>query len=182
MPPKADPNAELILYMRVKGGINLPITAIAPKIGPYGLPPKIVADKIFEATSAYKGVRVTIKLHSKNRQPTISIVPSASTLVLKALNEGPRTAPKGTAITHSGSLSYEQVVSIAKEMRGRSYAVDFAGTVREILGTAHSIGCNVVYEGTSYRPHDLIEKIKQGEIEIESYNVPFSVQDQSANA
>lgn len=175
MPPKGDPNAEIILYMRVKGGINLPITALAPKVGPYGLPPKIVADKVFEATQAYKGCRVTVKVHSKNRQPTIFVMPCASTLIIKALGEGPRTIPKGQALVHSGSISYDQIVSIAKQLRDKSYAVDFAGTVCEVLGTARSIGCRVDYQGTSYAPQELIEKIHEGEIEVEEYNVPFDI-------
>ena len=46
MPPKIDPNAEFDLYLRVKGGVPLPAQSIAPKVGPFGLNPKMVGDKI----------------------------------------------------------------------------------------------------------------------------------------
>ena len=50
MPPKVDPNSEFDIFLRVRGGIVLPAQTIAPKVGPYGLPPKVVGDKILEAT------------------------------------------------------------------------------------------------------------------------------------
>ena len=50
MPPKVDPNAEFDLYLRVKGGVALPAQSIAPKVGPYGLNPKMVGDKIQQET------------------------------------------------------------------------------------------------------------------------------------
>ena len=48
-------------------------------------------------------------------------------------------------------------------MRPRSMARKLEGTVKEILGTAQSVGCTV--EGNP--PHDVIDKINDGEIEIE---------------
>ena len=57
----------------------------------------------------------------------------------------------------------EQVTEIAKTMRPRSMARKLAGTVKEILGTCQSVGCTV--EGQN--PHDVIDKISDGEIEIE---------------
>lgn len=41
------------------------------------------------------------------------------------------------------------------------------GTVKEILGTAQSVGCTI----DGKHPHDLIEEINSGEREIEDYNV-----------
>ena len=48
-------------------------------------------------------------------------------------------------------------------MRPRSMARKLEGTVKEILGTCQSVGCTV--EGQP--PHDIIDKINDGEIEIE---------------
>ena len=48
-------------------------------------------------------------------------------------------------------------------MRPRSMARKLEGTVKEILGTAQSVGCTV--EGQP--PHDIIDKINDNEIEIE---------------
>lgn len=43
-----------------------------------------------------------------------------------------------------------------------TFAYLIAGTVKEILGTASSVGCTI--DGQS--PQDLIQKIKDGELEI----------------
>jgi len=47
-------------------------------------------------------------------------------------------------------------------MRPKSLAKDLAGTVKEILGTAQSVGCTI--DGKP--PHDVIEGISSGEVEI----------------
>jgi len=47
-------------------------------------------------------------------------------------------------------------------MRPKSLAKDLAGTVKEILGTAQSVGCTI--EGQP--AHDVIDGINSGEIEV----------------
>jgi len=47
-------------------------------------------------------------------------------------------------------------------MRPKSLAKTLAGNVKEILGTAQSVGCTV--DGKP--PHDIIEGIDSGEVEI----------------
>lgn len=47
-------------------------------------------------------------------------------------------------------------------MKDRSMAKDLGGVCRELLGTAHSIGCTVDGE----HPHDVIDKIREGELEV----------------
>lgn len=49
-------------------------------------------------------------------------------------------------------------------MRPRSMARELSGTVREILGTAQSVGCTV--DGRP--PHDIIDDINDGSMEIPS--------------
>ena len=56
----------------------------------------------------------------------------------------------------------DDVFEAARVMRERSMAVNFSGTVKEILGTATSIGCTVDGEA----PQDLITKINDGELEV----------------
>lgn len=46
-------------------------------------------------------------------------------------------------IKHSGNLSLDEIIEIARVMRDRSCAKVLAGTVKEILGTAVSVGCTV---------------------------------------
>ena len=47
--------------------------------------PKKVGEDIAKATSAWKGLRVTVQLTIQNRQAKVDVVPSASSLVIKAL-------------------------------------------------------------------------------------------------
>ena len=52
-------------------------------------------------------------------------------------------------IRHSGNLSLDDVIEIARIMRDRSCAKQLKGTVKEILGTCRSVGCTVEHEDPS---------------------------------
>ncbi|XP_039268906.1 large ribosomal subunit protein uL11-like [Styela clava] len=162
MPPKFDPNAITIVHLRATGGEVGATASLAPKIGPLGLSPKKVGDDIAKATQDWKGLRITVKLTIQNRQATVSVVPSASSLIIKALKEPPRDRKKVKNIKHSGNVTFEEILDVARTMRERSMARQLVGTVKEILGTAQSVGCTV--DGKP--PHDVIEEINDGEIEV----------------
>ncbi|PAA53215.1 hypothetical protein BOX15_Mlig017814g2 [Macrostomum lignano] len=163
MPPKIDPTAINIVYLRAVGGEVGATASLAPKIGPLGLSPKKVGEDIAKATKEWKGLKVTVKLVIQNRQAVASVVPTASALVIRALNEPPRDRKKVKHVKHTGNITFDEVVDIAKTMRPRSMAKTMAGTVKEILGTAQSVGCTV--DGSN--PHDIIDKVNDG-----SYAVP----------
>jgi len=143
MPPKFDPTAIVEVYLRVVGGEVGATSSLAPKIGPLGLSPKKVGDDICKATGDWKGLKITVKLTIQNRQAQVSVVPSASSLIIKALKEPPRDRKKVKNIQHNGNITMDDVISIARTMRPRSGARDLSGTIREILGTAQSVGCTV---------------------------------------
>lgn len=151
-----------IVIMRTVGGEIGSASSLAPKIGPLGLSPKKVGEDIQKATLDWKGLNVTVKLTVVNRQATVSLIPAASSLVMKALNEPVRDRKKVKNVKHSGNLTLDQVIDIAKEMRERSMARFLSGTVKEILGTCNSIGCTVNGES----PRDIQQGITDGEIEI----------------
>ena len=94
MPPKFDPQAVNYVYLKVVGGEVGATSSLAPKIGPLGLSPKKVGDDIAKATQAWKGLRITVELNIQNRQASVSVVPSASSLVIKALKEPTRDRKK----------------------------------------------------------------------------------------
>lgn len=148
--------------MKAIGGEVGATAALAPKIGPLGLSPKKVGDDIAKATSDWKGLKITCKLTIVNRQATIEVVPSAASLIIRALKEPPRDRKKVKNIKHSGNLTFDEVVGIARTMRPRSQARKLEGTALEVLGTAQSVGCTV--EGC--RPHDVIDKIKNGQMTV----------------
>ena len=56
--------------------------------------PKKVGDDIAKATQDWKGLKVTVKLTVQNRQAKIEVVPSAASLIIRALKEPPRDRKK----------------------------------------------------------------------------------------
>jgi large subunit ribosomal protein L12e len=128
--------------------------------------PKKVGEDIAKATGDWKGLRVTVQLTIQNRQAAVSVVPSASSLVIRALKEPVRDRKKEKNIKHSGNIELDAIIDIARTMRDakKTLSASLAGGVKEILGTAQSVGCTI--DG---RPaHDIIEAIDSGDVEIPS--------------
>merc|ERR1719183_1814972 len=102
---KFDPTEVKIVYVRVTGGEVPAASALA--------------------TKEWQGMRVTAKLVIQNRQAKAEVVPSASALVIKALKEPPRDRKKVKNIVHSGSITMDDVIRIARIMREKSLAKKF---------------------------------------------------------
>lgn len=164
MPPKApvDPLEKKFIYMKCVGGEVAAAAALAPKCAPVGLPPKKVGEDIQKATAQWKGIKIYIEIMVQNRQCTVTVLPTAAPLILKALKEPPRDRKKVKNVVHNGKIKFEDVLAIAKEMRPKSYSSEFVGTVKEVLGTCVSIGCTI--DGES--PKTIQAKIDAGEVEV----------------
>jgi large subunit ribosomal protein L12e len=121
-----------------------------------------VGEDIQKATMEWKGIKVMVRLSVINRVATPSVIPTASALVLKELKEPPRDRKKVKNIKHSGNITLDAVINIARIMRAKSMARKLVGTVKEVLGTAFSIGCTV--NGQS--PQDIQKAIDDGSITI----------------
>uniref|UniRef100_A0A2K6MUS6 Large ribosomal subunit protein uL11 n=1 Tax=Rhinopithecus bieti TaxID=61621 RepID=A0A2K6MUS6_RHIBE len=150
MPPKFDPNEIKVVYLRCTGGEVGATSALAPRSAPGSVSEK-VGDDIAKATGDWKGLRITVKLTIQNRQAQIEVVPSASALIIK----------KQKNIKHSGNITFDEIINIAQQMWHRSLARELSGTIKEILGTAQSVGCNV----DGCHPHDIIDDINSGAVE-----------------
>ena len=156
------PNQEVkIIYMRATGGEIGAASSLAPKVGPLGMSPKVVGEQIKAATMDWAGMKVTVKLVVLNRQATVSVVPSAASLIIKALNDHENKE-------HDGNITLQDIIDVAKVMRRRSIAKKMSGTVKEILGTAYSVGCTV----DDQHPRDIINAINDGSITIDDYEAP----------
>ena len=105
---------------------------------------------------------MTIQLTVQNRQAAVAVVPSASSLVIKALKEPPRDRKKVKNVAHSGNIPLDEIIEIVRTMVCKSLCRTLASTVKEILGTCQSVGCTVEKKP----PHDVIEGIDEGSIEI----------------
>ena len=97
-----------------------------------GVPPKKVSDEIAKATKAWTGIKVPVEVMVLNRQPSVKVLPSAASLILKALGEPPRDRKKDKDPAHDGNLTWQQIVDISKEMEeaGRSMAKTLNGTCK----------------------------------------------------
>ncbi|XP_032252799.1 60S ribosomal protein L12-like [Phoca vitulina] len=129
MPPKFDPRGIKVKYLRYTGGKDNVTSALALKISPRLSPKKVV-----------------------------EVVASASALIIKTLKEPPGDRKKQKTIKHSGNITFDEIVNIARQMQHRSLARELSGTIKEILGTAQSVGCNV----GGHHPHDIIDDINSG--------------------
>jgi large subunit ribosomal protein L12e len=121
-------------------------------------------DKCITNKRVQKGLRVTVKLTIQNRQAAVSVVPTASSLIIKALKEPPRDRKKEKNIKHNKSVSLDEIIEIARTMRYKSFSKDLKGTVKEVLGTAYSVGCQV--DGKP--PKVITEGIDSGDIDSKS--------------
>ena len=61
-------------------------------------------------------------------------------------------------VKHTGNITFDDIIAIARIMRPRSMAKEFKGTVKEMLGTAVSVGCTVDGED----PRELQEQVRTG--------------------
>jgi len=118
----------------------------------------------------WKGLKVTVKLTIQNRQATVDVVPSAAALIIKALKEPPRDRKKVKNIKHSGNITMDDIINAARIMRPRFVCLEWTrknakltlrkscrsmsktigGVMKEILGTAQSVGCTVDGEQTLF--------------------------------
>lgn len=78
--------------------------------------PKKVGDDIAKATKAWKGMNVTVKLICQNRQAKVELVPTASSLVVKALKEPERDRKKVKHVKHSGNIALDEIIDIARQV------------------------------------------------------------------
>ena len=124
--------------------------------------------RVSDKSASQKGLRVTVKLTIQNRQAAVSVVPTASSLIIRALKEPPRDRKKEKNIKHNKSVSLDEIIEIARQMRFKSFSKDLKGTVKEMLGTAFSVGCQV--DGKS--PKAVSDAIEAGE--IDSTLMPFN--------
>ena len=139
------------VYLRAVGEEVGATSSLAPKVGPLGQSPKKIGDNFAKATGDWKGLKVTVQLKIQNRQATCSVVPSTAALIIKALK-------------HSGNISMDDIINASRIMRLRSMSREFSGVIKEILGTAQSVGCSVDEQD----PHDIIYSINEGEIDCPS--------------
>lgn len=125
--------------------------------------PKRISEDLPKVTQDFPDQRVFVKLICQNRQYRLQVVPTAATLIIQALKEPQRTRENSRHVrVHRGSITFEDVLRIARVMRPRSQAKHFIGTVKEVVGTALSVGCTI----DGMHPREVTKLINEGKYEI----------------
>lgn len=101
-----------------------------------------------------------ISCHQGPQGCDLTLLPGA--ICTYKTSEPPRDRKKEKNIKHSGNITFDEVVEIARTMRSKSLAKNLANGAKEILGTAQSVGCTV----DGQPPHDIIDAINSGELEV----------------
>ena len=102
----------------------------------------------------------------QDRQARIEVVPSAS--VCHDRQSPQRTATRQKVVKtkqnkkplSSGNTTFDEIIYTAQQTRPQSLARELSGTIKEILGTAPSVGCN-----DGCHPYDIIDDINSGTME-----------------
>merc|ERR1712083_418910 len=108
------------------------------------------------------GIRITVRLTIQNRAAKVDVEPNATSLIIKELKEPIRDRKKTKNIQHSGNLPKETIFNVARQMRSKSMAKEFKGTVKEVLGTCNAVGRSV----DGMKPSDIQVAIDNDEFQV----------------
>lgn len=162
--PNRDPDAEYLL-VRVVGG-ELPGATFSQRVGPLKIPGKVVGEDVRKLTAKdFVQQKIHVLLKVKDRKAVCELKPSTAQVIIRELKEGREPRKKGAEKAprlHNGSLSLNALFKVATEIRDRSRSISMKGTVKEVLGTALSVGCTI--EGKS--PKEVTVAVNNGKAAV----------------
>lgn len=148
-----------VINVLVTGGEASAGPPLGPALGPLGVNVLGIVNEINSQTSGFHGMRVPVKVEvdQETKKFEISVgTPTTSALVAKESG-----IPKGSAkpnLEFVGDLTFEKVVSIAKNKIAGSYAASVRSAVKEVVGSCVSMGVKI--EGKDAR--DFMKEIDSG--------------------
>ncbi|PIO08803.1 50S ribosomal protein L11 [Candidatus Pacearchaeota archaeon CG10_big_fil_rev_8_21_14_0_10_34_12] len=147
-----------------EGGNLTPGPGLSQKLGPAGLNLNQVIQKVNEATSEFKGLKVPVELDVNPSTKTFEIMvfsPPSSELIKKELGieKGSGTQAK----VKIANVSIESVISVAKSKFPNMLAKNFKSAVKSIAGTCTSLG--ILIESKS--PIEVQQEIDEGKYDSE---------------
>jgi large subunit ribosomal protein L11 len=149
-----------IINLLVTGGEASAGPPLGPALGPLGVNVLGIVNEINKLTGDFKGMRVPVKIEvdQESKQFTVSVgTPTTSALIAKESG-----VPKGSAkpnLDFVGSLTFDKVVSIAKNKMSGSYAKSVRSAVKEVVGSCVSMGVKI--EGKDAR--EFMEELNSGQ-------------------
>lgn len=148
----------------IEGGKATAAPPLGPALGPMGVNIGKVVGDINSKTASFKGMQVPVKVKvdSDTKGYEISIgTPPASALIKQEADVKKGSGAVGSE--HVGEIKIEQVIKIAKMKEDDLSGVGLKKKVKEIIGTAHSMGIKVEDVGAV----DAGKKVDNGEFDQE---------------
>lgn len=148
----------------VEGGKANAGPPIGSSLGPLKVNVAQIVSKINEKTSAFKGMKVPVKIivDTETKEFEIEVgTPPASQLIKKEL--GIELGSGEPNISKVGVLAIEQVIKIAKMKEGSILANDFKSAVKTIVGSCNSMGVLIEEK----EPKEVIKEIDAGKYDSE---------------
>ncbi len=141
----------------VEGGKASAGPPLAPALAPMGVNIGQVVAKINEATKAFAGMKVPVKVHvdPKTKQFTIEVGSPPTSEIIK--REAGIEKGAGNREAPAGNLSMAKAVGIAKS-KTNSLGKDTKETLKEVLGSCVSMG--VTIDGKKAR--EAIKEVNEG--------------------
>lgn len=143
----------------VEGGEMKPGPVLSQKLGPVGIPINQVIQKVNEATTNFKGMKVPVILEIDPSTKDFSVIvssPPVSELIKKELEAGKgSSAQKKIKIANA---SIEQIISISKTKLQNLLCKDLKAAVKIVLGSCLSLG--VIVENKD--PREIISLVDSG--------------------
>ena len=116
---------------------------LGPALGPLGVNIGAIVNEINEKTKAFQGIKVPVKINvNPDKSFEIKVgMPATSALIKKELKlEKGSGNPKENI---AGNLSWVQVRKIAEIKMDSLSSSDFRHSMREVIGTCHSMGITI---------------------------------------
>lgn len=154
----------MIIKVLADGGAMAPGPALSQKLGPAGINMGQVLQKVNDATSSFKGIKVPVEIDVNPSTKTFTVKvfsPPASELLKKEL--GIESGSGSQDKVKVGNASIEQVISVAKTKFPNMLSRDLKSAVRNIVGTCVSLG--VLIE--SKHPHEIQKEVEEGKYDKE---------------
>jgi large subunit ribosomal protein L11 len=142
----------------VDAGQATPGPPLGPALGPLGVNIKRVIDEINKKTQKFKGMKVPVKIEvddQRNFTITVGVPPTSSLLLSEAGLEKGSGTPNSEKV---GNLTIDQVIKVAQMKQDSMLAIDLRSAVKEVIGTAISVGLTIDDED----PKELFNAINEG--------------------
>ncbi len=148
-----------VVEVIISGGQATAAPPLGPALGPLGVNIVAIVNKINEATKAYAGMKVPVKIAVDTEDKTFEVTvgtPTASALIVAELKIEKGSGTPNTV--KAGDLTMEQMVKIAKIKAAQLLASNVKDATKELLGTCVSMGVTV--EGKD--PREVQKEIDSG--------------------